>query len=186
MYLDFKVKIPDIRSKIFPRTIKGTTYINYEYDRVYKQEKKYNIPKRNTIGKRCEDDIEMMYPNANYFKYFPDAELPKRDERTDRSSCLRVGASIVIRKIIEEYKIDEMIKRIIGHDSGLFLDLVSYSIITENNAGQYYPDYAYNHPLLTKGMKIYRFILIFEYLLLTRLFFCDTIYSNKRMLGEEL
>jgi len=61
----------------------------------------------------------------------------------------------VIQKIIKDYKLDEMIKRIIGCDSGLFLDLASYSIITENNAGQYYPDYAYNHSLLTSNMHIY-------------------------------
>jgi transposase len=40
-------------------------------------------------------------------------------------------------------------------DLGLFLDLATYSIITENNAGQYYPDYAFNHPLFTQGMRIY-------------------------------
>lgn len=37
----------------------------------------------------------------------------------------------------------------------LFLDLATYTIIAEENAGQYYPDYAYNHPLFTKDMKIY-------------------------------
>jgi transposase len=155
MYLDFKVKVPEIKGKIYEKTIKGVSYINYEYDRIYKPEKKYNIPKRTTIGKRCEDDLQMMYPNANYLKFFPDAELPDKIERTNRSSCLRIGTFIVIRKIIEEYKLDEMINRIIGRDSGLFLDLVAYSIITENNAGQYYPDYAYNHPLFTQNMRIY-------------------------------
>lgn len=35
------------------------------------------------------------------------------------------------------------------------MDLIAYSIISENNAGQYYPDYAYNHPLMTPEMKIY-------------------------------
>ena len=155
MYLDFKEKVPEIKGKIYEKTIKGVSYINYEYDRIYKPEKKYNIPKRTTIGKRCEDDLQMMYPNANYLKFFPDAELPDKIERTNRSSCLRIGTFIVIRKIIEEYKLDEMINRIIGRDSGLFLDLVAYSIITENNAGQYYPDYAYNHPLFTQNMRIY-------------------------------
>lgn len=155
MYLDFKVKIPKIKGKIYEKTIKGVTYINYEYDRIYKPEKKYNIPKRTTIGKRCEDDHGMMYPNANYLKYFPDAELPDEVERTNRSSCLRIGTFLIIRKIIEEYKLDDMINRIIGRDSGLFLDLAAYSIITENNAGQYYPDYAYNHPLFTGNMRIY-------------------------------
>lgn len=96
-----------------------------------------------------------MYPNANYLEFFPEAELPAKAERTDRSSCLRIGANLVIQKILKDYKLDEMMKRIIGRDSGLFLDLASYSIIAENNAGQYYPDYAYNHPLLTDGMHIY-------------------------------
>ncbi|OUO49049.1 transposase, partial [Desulfovibrio sp. An276] len=27
-------------------------------------------------------------------------------------------------------------------------------IVSENNAGQYYPDYARNHPLFTKGMRV--------------------------------
>ena len=33
--------------------------------------------------------------------------------------------------------------------------MASYYLITENNAGQYYPDYAYNHPLFTPDYKIY-------------------------------
>ncbi|WP_143087390.1 transposase [Butyrivibrio proteoclasticus] len=61
----------------------------------------------------------------------------------------------MIRKIIASYHIDEMIGRIVGKDAGLFLDLAAYSILTENNAGQYYPDYAYKHPLFTKGMHVY-------------------------------
>jgi len=164
MYMDFKVKIPDIKGKIFPKPVGGVTYINYEYDRVYKQEKKYNIPKRTTIGKVCEDDATMMYPNANFFKFFPDAELPGEARHTERSSCLRIGAYLVIRKVIREYKLDDMIGRIIGRDSGLFLDLAAYSIVTENNAGQYYPDYAYNHPLFTDGMKVYSDSKVSEFL----------------------
>lgn len=155
MYLDFKVEIPKAKGKIYENTIKGVVYINYEYDRIYKPEKKYNIPKRTTIGKRCEDNPEMMYPNMNYLKFFPDAKLPNELERTGRSSCLHIGAFLIIRKVIEEYKLDDMINRIIGRNSGLFLDLMAYSIITENNAGQYYPDYAYNHPLFTENMKVY-------------------------------
>ena len=61
----------------------------------------------------------------------------------------------MIRKIVAEYHLDEMIGRLIGKDAGLFLDLAAYSIVTENNAGQYYPDYAYNHPLFTQRMKLH-------------------------------
>ena len=164
MYYDFKVKIPDEKGKIFRQPRGKTTYINYEYDRVYIPEKQYNIPKRTTIGKQCEDDEAMMYPNPSYLKFFPDAELPEESTYTDRSSCLRVGANIVISKVIKGYRLDEIIERIIGSGSGLFLDLVSYSIICENNAGQYYPDYAYNHPLFTDDMKIYSDATVSEFL----------------------
>ncbi|MGI6681380.1 MAG: IS1634 family transposase [Bdellovibrionota bacterium] len=35
------------------------------------------------------------------------------------------------------------------------LDLASYFIVNEENVSQYYPDYAFSHPLFTKGMRIY-------------------------------
>ena len=35
------------------------------------------------------------------------------------------------------------------------MDLAAYSIIEESNIAQYYPSYAYNHPLFTEGMHIY-------------------------------
>lgn len=72
-----------------------------------------------------------------------------------RSGCLRVGTHIVLKRIIAEYRLDVVLGDLIGKDSGLFIDLAVYTIITENNAGQYYPDYAYNHPLFTSKMRMY-------------------------------
>ena len=61
-----------------------------------------------------------------------------------------------MRKIIKDYKLEEILGMYFkDRDLGLFLDLAVYSIITEDNASQYYPDYAYNHPLFTQNMKIY-------------------------------
>jgi len=98
----------------------------------------------------------MMQPNQNFLKYFPDTELPEHKDRSKRSSCLRIGAYIVIQKVLSEYGIPDIIDRYFEEkERGLFLDLVAYSIICENNAGQYYPDYAYNHPLFTDKMHIY-------------------------------
>jgi transposase len=57
---------------------------------------------------------------------------------------------------MQDYGLPKMLSKYLGEkDTGLFLDLAAYSIICENNAAQYYPDYAYNHPLLTEGMKIH-------------------------------
>ena len=47
---------------------------------------------------------------------------------------------------------------------GLFLDLAVYSIIAENNAAQYYPDYTYNHPLFTEKMKQYSDSTVLDFL----------------------
>jgi len=155
MYLDIKVKIPDSGSGITRKKIKGVTYIYYTYSRNYDSDKKFSVPKNTTIGKCSEDDSNMMYPNTNFIKFFPEIELPEEKEASDRSGCLRIGTFLILRRIIAEYHLEEIIGRLIGNDSGLFLDLTAYTIITENNAGQYYPDYAYNHPLFTNRMKVY-------------------------------
>ena len=155
MYFDFLVKIPEDTGKISLNRRNGTTYIEYTYGRRYVPEKKYNVPRRTTIGKMDLSDPTMMYPNPNFLKFFPEVALPEEKERSKRSSCLRIGSYILIKKIVLDYGLDEMMKRIIGKDSGLFLDLAAYSIISENNAGQYYPDYGYNHPLFTEKMRIY-------------------------------
>lgn len=155
MYLDFKVKIPSNSAGITRKKIKGTTYIYYSYEHNYSSEKGYTVPKSTSIGKCTDDEPDLMYPNTNFLKFFPSEELPETKGGAHRSGCLRIGTYLVLRRIIAEYHLDEMIGNIIGKNSGLFLDLAVYSIIAENNAGQYYPDYAFNHPLFTDRMKIY-------------------------------
>ena len=155
MYLDVTVEIPDLESGISKKTIKGTTYVYYEHGRKYYSEKQYTVPQCTSIGKECADDPTRMIPNGNYLKFFPDIELPEELPASSRSGCLKIGAWLVIKKVIEHYKLDEQISSIIGKDSGLFLDLAAYAIVAENNAAQYYPDYAYNHPLFTEDMKVY-------------------------------
>ena len=155
MYADFRVEIPNEVGKITRKTIKGTTYIYYQTDRIYHSDKKYSQPKATTIGKMCEDDSSMMIPNDKYMIFFPEAALPEAKAASSRSACLRIGTYMVIRKIIAEYGLDTMLKEVLGGEEDLFLDLATYSIIAENNAGQYYLDYAYNHPLFTEDMTIY-------------------------------
>ena len=132
MYLDFLVKVSTVKGKITRRKKSNVVYIEYEYDRVYDPSRKYTFPKRVTIGKLSDTDPELMKPN-------PDAELPESKNRTSRSSCLRGGAYFVLRKIIEECSLKDILGKYFGsRDMGLFLDLAVYLIIAENNAAQYY------------------------------------------------
>lgn len=59
-------------------------------------------------------------------------------------------------KSLKNIKLMEILEKHIDKKNlGLVLDLAAYSIITENNAGQYYSDYAFNHLLFSDNMKIY-------------------------------
>ncbi len=156
MYLKLRVKIPDVHGKLTRLRRGDITYIKYEYDRYYDPEKKYTYPQRATIGKVCADDDTMMIPNEAFLKYFPDAVLSGMEDRTERSSCLRVGTYTVIHKMVSDYSLDKMLGQFFSErDMALLLDLASYSIVEESNVAQHYPDYAYNHPLYSSGMKIY-------------------------------
>lgn len=156
MYLDFLVEVPDEKGKITTKKKGDAIYVSYEIGREYLPDKQYTIPKRVTIGKLSKADNRMMVPNQNFRTYFPEAELPEEKFNSNRSSCLKIGPYLVIQKILDEYKIPELLDRqFSGKDLGLFLDLMAYSIVCENNAGQYYPMYAYGHPLFTEGMRIY-------------------------------
>ena len=154
MYLNCRIEIPNGGEKISVKTINGTPYVYYEHGRVYLKDRKYNTPKRTCIGKRDPEHPEFMYPNEKFLKFFPRDLLPVERKGVQRSGCLHIGTYLVIRKIITDYQLDVILSEIIGKDAGLFLDLAAYSIITEDNAGQYYPDYAYNHALMTEDMRI--------------------------------
>ena len=156
MYIDCLVKMPHAPGKIVCQKKGDTTYVYYEIDRTYDPEKKYTAPKRVTIGKRSKADMDMIQPNENFLRFFPEESLPEEKDRSSRSSCLRIGSFIVLRQLMKESRIQEILGMYLKpKDVGLFLDLTAYSIITEGNAAQYYPDYAYNHPLFTEKMKIY-------------------------------
>ena len=81
--------------------------------------------------------------------------MPEERPEAYRSCALRIGAYAVIRKVLEEYKLPAMLKKQIGQDCGLFLDLVSFMIVDEENVAMHYPDFAFCHPLFSDGMKIY-------------------------------
>ena len=87
------------------------------------------------------------------------AEVPLRSDGSgdaDRSSALKAGTYIVINQVVKGLGLGEKLEAAFGaRNSGLILDLAAYSVITENNAAQYYPDYVYNHPLFTPNMRIY-------------------------------
>ena len=126
MYLKSRVKLPDVHGKLTRLRRGDITYIKYEYGRYYDPEKKYTYPQRATIGKVCPDDDTMMIPNEAFLKYFPDAVLSGMEDRTERSSCLRVGTYAVMHKIVLDYSLDKLLGQFFSErDMALLLDLAS-------------------------------------------------------------
>ena len=156
MFLKYKVDIPVVPGKLVRKNRGGHTYIEYEYDRIYDPIKQYTYPKRASIGRVDPEDPTRMTPNENFLKYFPDAEIPEETDRSERSPYLNIGPYVVLHKLIQDCKLKEILDEYMDEkDTGFLLDLACYSIIEENNAGQYYLDYAYEHALFTSDMKIY-------------------------------
>lgn len=155
MYLNTTVKIPEMKGKIITKKKGSTTYILYQYGNEYNPEKRYAVPLRAIVGKVSTEDPSVMFPNEKFQIYFPDAQIPEELPFAYRSCCLKLGSCVIIRKVLDEYKLTPMLRKRFEDDTGLILDLVSYLIVEEENAGQYYPDYAFTHPLNSEKMTIY-------------------------------
>lgn len=156
MFCKFSVPIAAVPGKTVILKKQGAKYhyVLLEISRKYDDKKKFTSAKRILIGRVCEEDESLMHPNDEFLKRFPEFKVPEDYDNSPRSCCLQIGTYIVIKKIIEERQLDEIVKKRFGDDAGLFCDLASYFIVDEDNAGQYYPDYAFKHPLFSKEMRI--------------------------------
>ena len=65
MYSKISVRIPQVPGKITSIKKGKATYILYEYDRVYKPEKKYTIAQRAIFGKVTERKLPEVFSECN-------------------------------------------------------------------------------------------------------------------------
>ncbi|MCD8295785.1 MAG: transposase [Clostridia bacterium] len=154
MYFNCVVSVPDVPGKITFKKKGGSTYVLLETDRVYLPERQYSEARRVVIGKLITTDSSSMYPNEKFEAQFPDVVLAEVLPESERSDTLHIGSYLIIRKVMDEYKITSLLRKWMGKDAGLFMDLVSYLLVEEDNAAQHYRRYAREHPLFTDGMHI--------------------------------
>lgn len=86
MYYDFEILLPYAPSKLAYERHGDTTYVKYEYNRIYDLEKKFTYPKCATIGKRSKENLDIFRTNQNYLTYFPNAEIPLSNYQSTRRS----------------------------------------------------------------------------------------------------
>ena len=155
MYRSSYIPVPNEPGKIVRRKKGNSIYVLYEIGRVYDPKRQFNVPKRVIIGKLASDEPDaLMQPNEKYFELFPEIQQSLLEPPSKRSNTLQVGLYFALASIIRECRLDKLLQDAFGDKAGLLLDLACYCIATEDNAAQYYPDYARRHPLHTKDMRI--------------------------------
>lgn len=125
---------------------------NYKYvymtkKKVYIKDKGYNINKRECIGRLCTDDETMMVPNGNFYIYFPD--LINMDVPQDRADYIKTGMYVLVKKIMEDLQLNDIMDPIYDYDSSSLKDICQYVLISEDNVMQYFPDFGYDHALFS-------------------------------------
>ena len=155
MYSSSHIQVPDVPGKIVRRKKGNGIYVLYEVARVYDPKRQFNVPKRVIIGKLVSDAADaMMQPNEKFFELFPESRQSLLELPSKRSNTLQVGSYIALASVIRECQLEKLLENAFGDKAGLILDLASYCIVMEDNAAQYYPEYARRHPLYTEGMRI--------------------------------
>jgi hypothetical protein len=128
MYYNAAIPISDAKGKIIGMPKGDSLYILFQYGQKYNRDKKQKIPLRKIIGKMHRDDPVLTYSNENYQQFFLDEILPEGLPEASRSCALRIGAYSVIRQVMQEYKLLELLGKCFDKDCGLLLNLVSYLI----------------------------------------------------------
>lgn len=134
----------------------GHRYVYFVTSSEYKPDRGYNTDKRVCVGRMVEDDKESrnehMYPNDAFREFFPNEE-GMEVEFPDFSRTLKVGGSLMIRKIMMENQMYELIRSVYEEEADTILNLIVYMILFETSVFQYYPEMMRNHPVY--GGKIH-------------------------------
>ena len=136
---DYKVKIPE-GARIQKKD--NCYYVYVKTDYVYRKDKGYSFEKRVCIGKKIDE--EYMIPNEKYSEYFSDLEL-KLSEAPEFSDTLKIGNIILFDKIAKDLELEELLEAAHKEKKDTLFNMVSYMLIKESSAFQYYPDFAYDH-----------------------------------------
>ena len=131
---DYKVIRPkDTKIQLDKKS--GIRYVYHVLETKYDVQRKYNVDTRKVVGRMIDD--EYMIPNDVFEKYYPDV-ISKDIAPKDFSDTLSIGAVSLIKYLLENSQIDELLSDIFDDKYKLIEDLLSYMIIEESCAYEYF------------------------------------------------
>ena len=168
--LDSKpVRTPEAPGKItFSSRSSGAVYVLYEYARVYDPKRKFNVPKRASIGRlAAASDRTWMYPNKNYARYFGSGAAPQAAAAAapepakrplpppgPRSLVQQIGPYIVIRSVVRKSGLGTILKSAFGRAAGALLDVAQYLILNGGPTLDGFSLFARRHPLFDPDARL--------------------------------
>lgn len=143
LYPDFRIQRPK-NTKLIGKNSKNT-YIYHVTGKVYNKKTKFaDDKKRICIGKMIDDTY--FIPNDNYFDIYGNEEGLALQENAEHSDTLKIGTFLLIRKVLKDLGLKEILDSIYGESKQRFIsDLISYMIVHESSQFQHFPEFMFNH-----------------------------------------
>ena len=145
MLSNVRVKRPE-GTKLFKRN--NSKYVYHVISSTYIPAKKYNKDVKKCIGKLCDDDSTLMWPNENFELYYPGiitttAILPELPALSD---TLRVGTYTVLKHIAKQEGLTKILENVHGvKDANRLFDVMLYLITAQSAAFVHYEPFMRSH-----------------------------------------
>lgn len=127
----------------------GVRYVYQVVGQTYNKDKKYTVDKRKVIGKMIDD--EWMIPNEAFSDFYPD--VPVEMEYPDFSDTLKTGTFLVIRKIMKDLQITDLLEGVFEERAHFIEDVVSYIVSAQSCTFQHYSSFMRNHPQIEDKVR---------------------------------
>lgn len=137
-------KYSESRGKISQKKINRSTYIYYEYARSYLKGKNITPPKGSALASRFPDSLNSCCRMISFSRVSYKSSCSRRETVIEAAACA-LEHMLLFARLFPIIASTSCLPRSSEKMQGCFWIWRSYTIVTENNSGQYYPDYAFNH-----------------------------------------
>lgn len=128
----------------------GCAYVYYIKGREYSPVRKCNIYDKVMIGRLIDD--KTMHPNDNYYEIFGRPEDRLEEADPNQSDSQKIGGVAVVYALLESLGLREKLELVFGEKTAnLIIDLAVYFCLSGSTVMQYYPTWAYEHPILSES-----------------------------------
>ena len=136
--LKIRVEIPDKKEIVIDK--KGYVYLILGYE--YNPKTKHTDDKRKSIGKVCEDNKNLMYPNKNYSEFF---EVKALEEPSSIDTYLHFGSYLAMKKISKTFGLLDALKRSFPKLYEKIFALALFAIDSEDSTAQHYEKWGFSN-----------------------------------------